>query len=239
MLRLQLFLPIFYAFAICLVQNTAVAKQPVTMSIIESEKGDSVYNFAQKLVFEVSKISDLDIQLIAIPGKRATQMLRNNTLQAEFYRIESYTQQVPNSIKIAASESLVPVFAYSASVDFKVNGWQSLKPFSMINVRGWIYPKKNLPKKAFIVVNSTRDAFVMLEAKRADIFVNSQTTSSAILQSAAFKDTKIRRLTPKLGHIKFFTFFSSKHPKMAESYNSALREIKSNGTFDRLVAEFF
>ena len=166
-------------------------------------------------------------------------MLRNNTLQAEFYRIESYTQQVPNSIKIAASESLVPIFAYSASVDFKINGWQSLKPFSMINVRGWIYPKKNMPDKKFIVVNSTLDAFVMLEAKRADVFVNSQTTSSTILQSAAFKDTQIRRLSPKLGNIKFFTFFSGKYPKMAESYNSAIKEIKRNGTFDRLVAESF
>jgi polar amino acid transport system substrate-binding protein len=239
MLRLKLSLAIFYAFAICLVQNNAVAKQPVTMSIIESEKGDTVYNFAQKLVDEVSKISDLDIRLIAIPAKRATQMLLNNTLQAEFYRIESYTQKVPHSIKIAASESLVPIFAYSASVDFKVNGWQSLKPFSMINVRGWIYPKKNLPEKEFIVVNSTLDAFAMLEARRAEIFVNSQITSTAILQSTAFKDTKIRRLSPKLGHIKFFTFFSGKYPKMAESYNSAIKEIKSNGTFERLVAEFF
>jgi len=239
MLRLKLFLPIFFCSAIFLVQNTAVAKQPVTMSIIESEKGDTVYNFAQKLVNEISKISDLDIRLMVIPAKRATQMLRNNTLQAEFYRIESYAQQVPNSIKIAASESLVPIFAYSASVNFKVNGWQSLKPFSMINVRGWIYPKKNLPEKEFIIVNSTLDAFAMLEAKRADIFVNNPISSASILQSSAFKDTQIRRLSPKLDHIKFFTFFSGKYPKMAESYNSAIKEIKSNGTFDRLVAEFF
>ena len=58
MLRLKLLLPIFYCSAICLIQNTAVAKQPVTMSIIESEKGETVYNFAKKLAHEVSKISD-------------------------------------------------------------------------------------------------------------------------------------------------------------------------------------
>ena len=233
MLSLKFLLPI----SVLLIQSYAFAEQKVMVSIIESNSKGLIFQFSKKLVYEISQISDLDIKLVVLPGKRATQMLRNHTLDAELYRLDSYQQQIPNSIPVPESESLVPIFAYSAKVDFKVNSWESLKPFSMINVRGWLYPLKNLPNKEFIVVNSAIEAFAMLEAKRADIFVNNFFGASAILNSPKFKGTKIRRLMPMLGHIRFLTFFSGKQAKTAEKYNAALKEIKRNGTYSRIVSE--
>ncbi len=89
------------------------------------------------------------------------------------------------------------------------------------------------------MVNSALQAFLMLQAKRADILVNNIAAASAILKSPEFKNTKIRKLSAMLGKVKFFTFFFGKYPEIAKSYTDALNEVKRNGTYRKLVTEIF
>ncbi len=218
-----------------LIANDLSATEQVTISLRPENLKGKTYEIVQQLIQEIENISNLNITLVIVPGKRATQMLRNHQIHAELLRIESYPKIVAEAIIIPASKITATIHAYSASLDFKISGWKSLEPYSIINIRGYIYPTEKLPNKKFIGADSVIQAFQLLNANRADIFTINESAAHIVLQHPQFKHSKIKQLTPALEKIKFYTFFSAKYPDIAAQYNTALLTLKKQGKLAKIL----
>ncbi|MCJ8298534.1 MAG: transporter substrate-binding domain-containing protein [Pseudomonadales bacterium] len=196
-----------------------------------------VFRIASKLLAEISKFSGLKLELVYLPTRRATAKLLNGGVHAEMARIASYRQHVPSAIMITESVASLPVHVYTVNADFIVDGWSSLKPYTVLRVHGWLYTRKNLEQHQSFTVVTPLEGFRLLEAHRADVFPLDSLSAAGLLSLPEFKDTRIKRLEPPVHILHTYTFFSADYPLLAQRYQSALIKLKQQGIYQKILNE--
>ena len=123
--------------------------------------------------------------------------------------------------------------------------YEDLKPYRIGIVRGYANPDA-FEKADFLTKRVARDPvlnFKKLLLKQVDLIVSEKFVGSHILLTKLPGHEKklIEPITPPLDTNKLYIIFSKKvsdiQPKIG-AFNAGLEIIKSNGTFQRIVAEF-
>jgi len=219
------------------ISDTTDPEKVVTVALGGTGQQSRVYRIAQQLLVEISKLSGLKLQLIYLPTKRATAMLRSGEIHAEMARIAGYQQHVPDAIRITESVAAIPVHVYTVDADFKVDGWISLTPYTVLRVYGWLYTLQNLKQHQTFTVVTPLEGFKLLEARRADVFPLDALSAAGLLSLPEFKNTRIKRLEPPIHMLHTYTFFAAKYPQLARRYQQALIKLKHLGIYQKILNE--
>lgn len=123
--------------------------------------------------------------------------------------------------------------AFTRRTDIKISGWESLKPYHVAIITGWKLLEKNITKtKSLSKVRNVRQLFSLLDAGRVDVVVYSRLSG---LQNIKERDIRgVRPLDPPLATRKSFFYLHKKHKNLIGPASAALREIKANGTYQRI-----
>lgn len=176
-----------------------------------------------------------EAQIVFTPNERSLVEVNEGKLDAELNRVAGMEKNYPNLIRVPEPNMQMHFVAFSKK-DFSISGWNSLARLKVGLVCGW----KILENSTKGVCNVTRvlkedQLFQMLDRGRLDIALYSKLNGYELIKKYGYKN--IRHLEPPLVSKDMFLYMNEKHAALVPHLAAALREMKQDCTYDRIVAE--
>ncbi|MFT5521115.1 MAG: polar amino acid transport system substrate-binding protein [Enterobacterales bacterium] len=227
-----------FAFLAVAPISVTFANETLIFSMNAKSINDEPYIIGKKIANEISKVMGLDINLIVLPGKRATLMLNNGKIHAELARAATYQKYVPDTIRVDEPIVSVPYYIYTNLPDNNFNNWEDLFPYKTAIIRGLIFVNDNLPVSNTLEVSSSTQAFNLLNKGRVDLFITNIYDANSALSQLNITEKNFRRIETVFKSNSLYTYFSPKYPKYAEKYKKALIEIKKQGIINKIMEQY-
>lgn len=201
-------------------------------------EGHEFFRLAEKVLVVIASRMGENIKLISIPGKRSASLLRSHGIHAELARIAEYKQKVPSAIKVAEPIIELSRYAYSVDYDFPVKGWDSLKPYHTVAIRGSWVIDVYMTEHRVSIVDLMSSAFQFLKSGRAEIFIGNSAVVDKFFVTTDIDVSGIVRLEPAVYTSHNYTFFAKNYPELALRYEVALRSMKEDGTYRAILEKW-
>jgi len=225
-----------YLFCLLVWSQSLLADDVITFSTL-TPKSSPIFKGSEELLAIIAEKMGVEIELIFIPGKRSSFLLSTGEIHAEIARISEYSKKVPFAIKVPTPIIEIPHYAYSLTTNFKVQGWESLKPYRSVSQRGLWVISHFMQDYSVHLVDSMAAAFQFMRSGRAELCIASIITAEIAFNSPGFNRHGIIRLQPAIYVSREHTFFAQQYPELARRYNEVLIELKNDGTFDRILSK--
>ncbi len=183
---------------------------------------------------EAFKRNGLNVTFTTLPAEISIQQANNGIDDGDGPRIAGLTQKYPNLIQVPEKLIDVEFSAFSKNTAFEPNGWESLKPYRVGIVIGWKILEDNIVgTKQLEKVNSVETLFKFLDSNRIDIAVIGKLDGLSAIKSQGLKDIQV--LQPSLAVREMFLYLNKKHKDMVPQISSALKSVKEDGTYQKIV----
>ncbi len=191
------------------------------------------------LLAEISKRSGVELDVVAIPWKRALLELDagragNGALYKNSERVKKY--DFSNELF-----SEVQIIYVRSGKKFTFTGVDSLKGKTIGVIRGWSYGDAfDAAVKAGEItmeeVNSDQQNFSKLSLGRVDAIISIRETAAAAIAAGDYKD-KVVALEPPLSVSPAYIAFAKSAHKLPviEKLNKAIKALRDDGSFDLIV----
>ncbi len=152
-------------FAVCLLifGQTSYAAETIVIGLAGPTQIERGYRIGQRLTEELSKRISIPIELIPLPAQRARVWFKEGRIHAELSRIAAYQEYFPTAIRVEEPIGSMTFYVYTLSHDFKVNGWESLRPYKIVTLRGLVYIDQFLENHDTFSVTDTLQAIEFLK----------------------------------------------------------------------------
>jgi len=153
----------------------------------------------------------------------------------EINRIAGMEAQYPDLRRVPEPNMVMDFVAFSTK-PLKISGWESIHDLDIGLVRGWRILEDSTKGFPHVVAVPTElELFNMLRKGRIDVALYDLYTGYAVLNELGLKDAV--SLNPPLASREMFLYVHKKHEALAGRIALALREMKADGTWARLVAQ--
>ena len=187
------------------------------------------------LIKEAFQRAGLRAEIVFTPTERSMYDVDAGLLDGEINRIEGMEKNFPNLVRVPEPNMTMHFVAFS-NQPYPVDGWESLKDLHIGVVSGWRILEEHtegFPKR--VLVPSETELFTMLHKGRIDIALYDKLTGYETISRLGY--TGIRHLEPPLISRNMFLYMHKSHSVMVGVIAEALREMKLDGTYDRIVSE--
>lgn len=151
--------------------------------------------------------------------------MRSRLLQKEFQNL------------ILVDEKLIDMefVLFSRNHDFPVTGFDALRPYMVGHIVGWKVIEDNIqPGTRVTKAANSEQLFSLLENDRVDMIVFDRWQGAHML---AHRGLRARLLKPPLVTAELFIHLHKKHADLVAPVAAALRAMKTDGTYQRIVAQ--
>ncbi len=219
--------------------SSTLFAQEIKLAIVGAQAGTKSHRIGIALMNDIAERIGRPVELLLVPAKRASIMLRDGRIHGDVSRVAGFQKQIPGLIRIQESILNLPLFVYMKSADFKVDGWESLKPYSVVYVRGYQLVEDHLKPihDRLYPVNTEEQAFLFVAAGRADILISHQLFARSIKKRYKEELRDIKALRPPVAVLKTYTFFLKEHADLAQKYEKALIDMKKDGTYLNILTQ--
>jgi polar amino acid transport system substrate-binding protein len=210
----------------------------LNFALVGVEEGTPGYRITESLAAEVGSRSEIDINIIALPAKRAKLYLKQGEIDGDWVRVDGYGKDIPGLIKISEPTASHPYNAYSIRNDIQIAGWKSLKPYSVAYPRGWKVIELSLKPfhKDLVPTDSVDSGLSFVAAGRADVFINIPFIVDSYLRKNAEKFKHLKALEPPLAYLHVYTYLLPQFASQAIRMKAALKAMKADGTYERIMS---
>jgi len=187
------------------------------------------------LLKEAFRRSGLRAEIVFTPTERSMYDVDAGLLDGEINRIEGMEKRFPNLVRVPEPNMTMRFVAFS-NRPYPVDGWESLKNLHVGVVGGWRILEEHtvdFPKR--ILVPSETELFTMLHKGRIDVALYDKLTGYETISRLGFPE--IRHLEPPLINRDMFLYMHKSHSEVVGTIAEALREMKLDGAYDRIVSE--
>ena len=211
---------------------------PLQFAIVGVEEGTVGFDVTQGLATEVGRRSGVEIEIVALPAKRAFRLLKKGLIDGDWSRVDGYGTEIPRLIKIPEPIASHPYLAYTANEEIVISGWESLKPYRVAYLRGWKVVELNLQPfhNNLFPVSNNESGFRFIAAGRADVFINIPFIAKSHLKKDSLRGLGIKGLHPPLDYLHVFAYVLPKHADLTKRMNASLKAMKEDGTYDRIMS---
>lgn len=162
---------------------------------------------------------------LADSGQDDGVALRVAGLEARFPNLVRIPEKVMDNDFVALSPEPLP-----GRVD-----WSSLDGLAVGYILGWVIFEKSMPEGAFpTAVRDVPQLFGLLANRRADTILYERWQGLAAAQDRGL-DVAVNE--PPLASVEMFMYLHRDHADLVEPVADALRSMKADGTYDRILAE--
>ena len=195
---------------------------------------DDNRGYADELLQEAYTRVGYRLKVTSLPSERSLKMANSGKSDGEFLRVggieKRYTNLIQISEPIANLEAVV--FSYN-SLDLR-NNWAALEGNEVGLVIGIKFVEANMPVGAIVTrVKNVEQLFHLLQAKRIAYAVYPRKLGEKFIRDNSMDDISV--LEPPLASEPLFTYLNKKHSHLVPELTKALREMKQDGTFQRIT----
>lgn len=176
------------------------------------------------------------LQIVRLPSERALVNANEGTDDGNFARVEGIDKIYPNLVRVPEEITKFEFMAFSRKPAFKIEGWDSLKPYNVGIITGWKILEKNVTgTKSLTKVSDAEILFGLLAKDRIDIAVYDRRQGLLVLHKENMADAFI--LEPPLAVNSMYLYLNKKHSDLVPKLTEALRAMKKDGTYQNIVDE--
>ena len=189
--------------------------------------------FFFELVKEICDRNHIEVERNTPPVGRSLIHVNEGIDDGDGPRISGLSSTFPNLIKIPEPFGEFIFGAFAKSEKITVDGWSSLKDLNVAYVLGWkIFDNHVTAARSVTKVKNKDLLFGMLDAGRADVALLTKLAGYAAIQKSNLEN--MRFLEPPLAIEPNFLYLHKRHQRLAPNLAQTLREIKTDGTYQRL-----
>ena len=165
-------------------------------------------------------------------SKRALINANEDVDQGVAMRVKNLEKKYPNLVRVPEPLIENDFVAYSRDLDFATTGWDTLKPYAVTHIHGWLIFERNMAKgQEVTTVKEAGQMFAMLEKKRADIALYERWQG---LQRAKDQGLTVRIHEPPLASVDMFMYLHKNHAHLVDKLSQALKAMKADGTYQAI-----
>lgn len=225
----------FFIFAIFLGFNvTWVQAEPIVVSYLHGTPNSFLGKELLKRIYEKAGI---DVRFEKYTSALSLRLSSKGVIDGETHRIFSLANDYPNLIRVPTAFSYVAPTAFvnnQSNIDFKVEGWASLKPYRVGAVQGMRFAELGLKDRMQTVetVTGSDQLLRMLESLRIDIAVTGQI--NGLYHINAMDLTHISVLTPAIEKDALYHYLNVKHHALVPLLDRTIRDMIESGELMRI-----
>ncbi|WP_105169073.1 substrate-binding periplasmic protein [Pseudoalteromonas sp. T1lg23B] len=176
------------------------------------------------------------LTVMTLPSKRSLSWANMGKVDGELFRVSDLDLSTyPNLTRVNEAIATIDQSVIGRA-NVVVNGWQSMKRYTIAYERGTAFLDKNQSRfKDVILVDDFDQAIELILAGRADITVTSKATAQRLMQSSARLFNEIKIHSPPLVEINLHTYINKQHhPELADQLADVLKAMKLDGRYQQL-----
>lgn len=198
--------------------------------------------FIKGLYTEAFQRLGYDFRLIAMPPARALIESNAGNVDGETSRIHDLNKEnrYPNLIRVEEPIAEMSLTVYSIESLPRVNSWQDFGQVHLPTcyIRGEKIAEYGVRERIDATycreAENTLQAIRLLTANRIKTVITLPKLFEPVIVQQEFKNANIRAIG-QLGSIEFFPYLHKKHRDLVVELAVVLRQMKADGTFDRIM----
>ncbi len=209
------------------------AEKKVVISIFGAVSSP-INKISEQVVREGYKQIGVTMETRRLPGERALMRANSGETDGDICRVKGIENRFTNLMMIPVKVVSVEFVVFTKDKHFKVNGWESLRPYSIGYLRGLkiITQKTQGLGMKLSPVNTEKQAFFKLDLGRTDVVVDPLHMGLAVLSE--FKIKSITVLKPPLEEFVLFHYINKKNKTLAPKLEAALTKMTKDGQIERI-----
>lgn len=189
----------------------------------------------QALAGEAFRRVGLEFKLVSLPSERSLHAANLGEVDGEGLRVAGLATQYPNLVQVPERFLGVSFVAFAKDASIRLDQrWDSLKPYSVAHIIGWKMFEANATTARVVnKVDKPEQMFRMLEGDRVQLALYTRADGQALVRSLGLRG--IVALAPALKDVDMYLYLHRRHEALAPRVAQALREMKADGSYQRLL----
>jgi polar amino acid transport system substrate-binding protein len=210
--------------------GTAATAQEIHISTLVGN--DPASKIAELVMTEAYRRVGRQLVVHPLPGERTLMMANEGRMDGELYRKVGMEREYPNLMIVPVPLLTYEIVVFTRGTEFVVNGWESLRPFTIGYVRGIKIVKENTAGMKTEAVPAMEMAFRKLTMGRTDIVVGNRLAGLAAAAALHIDDVQV--LSPALASFPVYHYVHKSHAALVPGLVSALQAMTADKTIDKL-----
>ncbi|WP_319760562.1 transporter substrate-binding domain-containing protein [Maridesulfovibrio sp.] len=188
-----------------------------------------------RIVNEAFRRIGLKSKVVFTPNERSLISVNEGMFDAEINRVAGMEKKFPHLIQVPEPNMTMHFVAF-ATKDIPISDWESLRPYKIGLEKGWKILEQNTHNFPHVKrLMSANQLFLMLDKERLDVALFSKMLGYEWIKK--LDCNRIKHLEPPLASKDMFLYLHKDNKELAKPLAKALREMKRDGTYDRIVQE--
>ncbi len=174
----------------------------------------------------------IDVQIRKFPGERALRLANSGKVDGEVQRINGIAAKYHNLIQIHPAINYIQGTVFTLAKSFKVDGWESLRPYRIGYIRGIKFAENNTVSMNSLAVSDYQTMFQMLRKKRFDIIVSPRLNGIYQMKQLGIK--KIKELNPAIMRFNLYHYLNNKHVALVPKISAVFKKMQASGELTKI-----
>ncbi len=184
----------------------------------------------------------VDLKLVSLPSERSLTAANLGEVDGEGLRVGGLggpDGPYPNLIQVPERFVRISFVAFAKNATISLdNGWDSLKPYRIAFINGWkMFEANALGARVVHKVDKPEQLFRMLEEGLVDLVL--YTRADGILMARNLGLPAIAPLSPTLKDVDMYLYLHKKHQALVPKLSQAIRDIKADGSYNRILSTIY
>lgn len=185
------------------------------------------------IVKEAFRRIGIKARIVFTPNERSLVAVNGGMFDAEINRVAGMEKNFPNLVQVPEPNMVMQFVAFTTK-DIPISDWESLRSLKIGIMKGWKILEQNT--QGFPEVTRVMNAdqlFLMLHKGRIDIALFSKLLGYERISN--LNCDHVQHLEPPLASRGMFLYLHKDYQDLAIPVAEALREMKRDGTYYRIV----
>ena len=178
----------------------------------------------------------LEVKVVSLPSERSLIAANLGEVDGEGLRIGGLSAQYPNLVQVPERFVRISFVAFARDATINLdNGWDSLKPYRIAFINGWKMFEANATGARVVhKVDKPEQMFRMLDDGRVDLVLYTRADGEQLVRSLGMPS--IAPVSPPLRDVDLYLFLHRRHQALVPRLGQAIRDLKADGSYNRILS---
>jgi polar amino acid transport system substrate-binding protein len=193
---------------------------------------DPATTVAEQILQEAYRRLGYRLILHQLPGERTLMYANEGKMDGELYRKLGMEREYPNLRIVPVPLQTYEIVIFSHGTSFNVNGWESLRPYTLGFVRGIKIVQENTRGMRIEPVPTMQLAMEKMMMGRTDLVLGNRASGLALIRSLNLEGVTL--LEPPLASFPVYHYLNKKHEALVPELTRVLRQMHADKTVERI-----
>lgn len=212
--------------------SAAAAPDSAVINVSTLLGEDPATDVAEQVLREAYHRLGYQLAVHRLPGERTLLYANEGRMDGELYRKLGMDRQYANLIIVPVPLLTYEIVVFTHGTDFALNGWDSLRPYTIGHVRGIKIVQENTAGMRTEPVPTMTQAFQKMMVGRTDLVVGNRLSGMAVIRH--LKLDEVRVLSPPLASFPVYHYLHKRHEALAAQLAAVLRQMRAEKAIEAI-----